>query len=157
MAGAVLRPRVDRLAQNKLKSELEEKKPPDLGRLDYNNKTEVKKFKKGQQEGLRLHKEGQQDQERCLHEESLQEERLRLHEEGQQQKKKTPDKTVIVIKEKADMTELQEQEQHNAKKFLMVGNLEGKIGKKLSHETRTSSAPTERRRTRQRSLSRSRS
>ena len=80
-------PRVDRLAENKLKSKLEEKKPPDLGMLDYNNKTEVKKFKKGQQEGLRLHEEGQQDHERCLHEESLQEERLRLHEEGQQEKK----------------------------------------------------------------------
>ena len=93
---------------------------------------------KGQLEGLRLHKECQQDWERSLHKESLQQERLRLHEESQKEKKKTPDKTVIIIKEKADKTELQEQEQHNSKKFLMVGNLEGKTGKKLSHKTDTS-------------------
>ena len=104
-------PRVDRLAENELKSELEsnpdEKKPPDLGMLDYDNKTEVKKVKKGQQEGLRLHKEGQQEQDRGLHKEGLQEERLPLCKEGQQKKKKKTDETVIIIKDKADKTKLQ--------------------------------------------------
>ena len=104
-------PRVDRLAENELKSELEsnpdKKKPPDLGMLDYDNKTEVKKVKKGQQEGLRLHEEGQQEQDRGLHEEGLQEERLPLCKEGQQKKKKTTDETVIIIKDKADKTKLQ--------------------------------------------------
>jgi hypothetical protein len=45
----------------KAKSEQEskqEKKPPDFGILNYNNKTKAKKVKKAQQEGLRLHKEG---------------------------------------------------------------------------------------------------
>ena len=48
----------------KAKSEQEskqEKKPPDFGILNYNNKTKAKKVKKAQQEGLCLHKEGQQE------------------------------------------------------------------------------------------------
>ena len=68
-------PRMDRLPKNALKSELEsepdEKKLLDLGMLNYNNKTKGKKVKKGQQEGLRLHKKGHQEQERRLHEEGL--------------------------------------------------------------------------------------
>ena len=56
--------------ESELESELEEKKPPDFGMLDYNDKTNIKNpevdlpYYEGvqQEERLRLQKEGQQEQ-----------------------------------------------------------------------------------------------